>query len=562
MSNPVLYRFIREDTQLISPDFWEQFGNISLGLLRTAFGQTVTVRSLTHSVAQFDFTPTTTSTLDKVCAVAGFILILPLSVTGSILGYLAMKGSRSYQKMAAAYHTSRRLNVANSVTPQQVSEMQITQTETPTQIQPCVAVHSMVNSAIAQEAREAEIEEETKFQIPYRLLELKETHLTACGELTKKGVYPMEDKTLMIRWLGERKAKKSLDTMKKVAEKLAEQKSLWLYVPAANCSGNCLIEEDLSVVSTNGPAFFYKTDQGLLYSMSTYALHPERFNDAVRELFLFGLQAHLPLGSDDPHPIAEGDNIFYRYDHFFMYIDKRGKGRIGLTCADQISFDPEKDDSQLLKFVRFFPYHLNLIKETAKRSNISFEETTFDIAAEKGRKYLEGSIFSHRDWLNQKKLTNHLEIFTLSVEREQELTTFCQNNLPENEQMSASNILTTIINGIKSAIQEKQQRQLTQLSRNSSFSVNTMSIAGQISFRSIMIQPPWYQGAEKLKTSDWDALLRESGDSPNRSVVSQFPSQPGAKLSCLVLDELVKGGEIFRVDHTQYPKSKKIWIRY
>lgn len=99
MIDKLLTTFDRSNAQHTA-DFGEKTGNFGLGLLRIAFGRTVTVEKISNDTV---FTTTVHSTIARVVAIAIFILALPLTLLLAGIGCVGTAFSKSHEQIFNSY---------------------------------------------------------------------------------------------------------------------------------------------------------------------------------------------------------------------------------------------------------------------------------------------------------------------------------------------------------------------------------------------------------------------------------------------------------------------------
>lgn len=96
--NKLLINFDRYNQD--QADVGERIGNLCLGLLRIGFGKTVTVKKIGEHT---DFTSVVYSNTSRVAAIGIFILLCPLTIPLTALGFIAVKYSESSKSIFNSY---------------------------------------------------------------------------------------------------------------------------------------------------------------------------------------------------------------------------------------------------------------------------------------------------------------------------------------------------------------------------------------------------------------------------------------------------------------------------
>ena len=294
---------------------------------------------------------------------------------------------------------------------------------------------------------------------------------------------------------------------------------------------------------------------------------PELFNEAVRELTRLYSKIHLSeLVGFRPYTVEENGKKI---------------GKIGLFHLEHIENSPKSYGLKTL--VKIFPLHMDIIKEESGKLKIKFNEDTLEVSALEGKKNLRLGFADHLEWLKRKGVTAHNispQPFQVSSRRAEEITALLEkellklnqgindlfvvrgyqhkpqkNFLTENPEKMAKELAAKysdkIIQCIKDFIEGEQKKQLGKLSNKD------MSESQFLSLRS-----PIIDHAEQFHTGVRDSLQfhpkltftnEESGE--ERDVAVQ--------LVRVIMDELVRGGEIFYFDPVYYTGGHKVcWIRY
>ena len=386
---------------------------------------------------------------------------------------------------------------------------------------------------------------------------------------------PQQMPEVVLKHSGREEAIKRFHEMQEVRSILDSQKSCHLVIPQANLYEDFLVEKRLPI---NVDSYA---------NMELYLSNPTRFDEPVRELTrLFSkiyirklvIQVRNPLGH------IHGVEDFVCYDNLPLYLVEKNEkieGRIGLIDLEDFENSPSPQGLETL--VRIFPLHLEIVKEEASKLKMEFNEGVLEAAAEKGKIYLQVGFTDHLRWLEQKNVDfNNIssQPFQVSQEREKELTTILEQELlklnqgvsdlhtgweeylqtkdfiTENPEAVAKDlaaiILPLIITRINSLIKRHQNRQLSKLLGQKT------TKAQLISFRSVEInRSQFYQ--------DIDEALSEH---EKIKFKSEYPSRESTNISeqlaCLILKNLVKGGEIFYFDpgHYSFRHRDRCWVRF
>lgn len=275
----------------------------------------------------------------------------------------------------------------------------------------------------------------------------------------KTPVYlPKDMPSVILKRSGRREAIARFHQMQQVRSVLSKQNTTHLKIPRANLCQNFLVEERLPIRASS------------IHNMGVYALQPELFDEAVREMTRFFSVLHLGdlIGRDRGwFGDIEGINDQVRYDNLPLYIvEKNGKkeGMIGLIDLEQSGDGPSPD--ALAELARIFPYHVDVIQDEARRLNLPIDEQAIKSAADKGKKYLDVAFNEHRQWLEKKKVSTlrNSQAFSVGpqtteklVERVKKELLFIHPELKVTQEDELANLVEEIINLMKSRMDTAQQ---------------------------------------------------------------------------------------------------------
>ncbi len=556
----------------------EKIGNVGLGLLHIGFGQTVTVNKISSHGGVF--TKKSYPTRAKVAAVALFILAFPITIPLAVIGCIGVAFSKSYREVFNLYNQikeksvilGKKSNVKNAKSGKKI--LPLSHSNTPED----KAATSIQKHFRGYLARRPFLSNHLypQYRVLWDQAEGAGARLIPRAETGNTEVFlPQQMPEVALKHSGREKAIERFHQMQEVRAVLYSQKSSHLIIPEANLCQNFLVEKRLPV---NVDSYA---------NMQIYLSDPKRFDEPVRELTrlfstidigdLIALPASSPLGQ------ISGDEV--RYDNLPLYlVEKNGKteGKIGLIDLECFKNSPSTNGLKTL--VRIFPLHLDVIKEEATKLKMEFNEGILEAAAEKGKKYLEIGFAGHLKWLKQKGIdTNHLssQPFQVSPQRKKELITviekellklnqgvneFCsrswvssdtiaKNFFIENPEATAKELAATIlplmIGRIKTNIEEHQNEQLNK------FLNEKMTEAQLIRSRSFEIERiKFYKDVfEETRVAYEKLKLKKISIEEERDLSDQ--------LLCVVLENLVKGGELFYFDPGHYSGfSRKCWIRF
>lgn len=358
---------------------------------------------------------------------------------------------------------------------------------------------------------------------------------------------PQEMPGIVLKNSGRECAIRRFHQMQQVRSILVEQNSSHLIIPKANLCQEFLVEERLPI----------NTDS--YHNMALYLAQPELFDEAVREftrLFSRAYLADLVGYQADPLANIAGVRDGVRYDNLPLYVvEKMGKkvGNIGLIDLENLTL--KQNFSCLETLVRIFPYHLDVIINEARKLEIEIDEEVLNEYADKGKKFLQVGFGNHLEWLKQKGVTPEmafhidsqrltdmvvlLEKEFLKDDREMQylmISFFCSNKTPgEIAKELAGRIAPLIIGNVKEIIDMAQNIRLHGRSDQS------------------------YTEADLVRTRS-PVIGRQALYKGMDPVILKNPSN-ALRLVCVVMEELVKGGELFYFDPVKNARDY-CWIRY
>lgn len=270
---------------------------------------------------------------------------------------------------------------------------------------------------------------------------------------------PKEMPSVVLKRSGRRQAIGRFHQMQQVRSVLSKQNATHLKIPRANLCQNFLIEERLPIRASS------------IHNMGVYALQPELFDEAVREMTRFFSAMSLgDLISRDKGWFGdiEGVDDQVRYDNLPLYIvEKNGKkeGMLGLIDLEQSKSGPSP--GALAELARIFPYHVDVIKDEAGRLNLPIDEKGIQAAANKGKKYLDVAFNKHHQWLKKKNVPTlkDAQAFSVSpqtmeklIDRVKKEFVSIHPKLKVTQEDELANLVGQIINLIKAKIDIAQEK--------------------------------------------------------------------------------------------------------
>lgn len=380
----------------------------------------------------------------------------------------------------------------------------------------------------------------------------------------KTTVYlPQEMPGIVLKNSGRECAIRRFHQMQQVRSILVEQNSSHLIIPKANLCQEFLVEERLPI----------NTDS--YHNMALYLAKPELFDEAVREFTRLFSRAYLAdLVGYVRHPLVNIAGVMdvVRYDNLPLYVvEKMGQkvGNIGLIDLEHLRLEPDFRCLQTL--VRIFPHHLDIIINEARKLEIEIEidKELLNKYAEKGKKYLQVGFGNHLAWLKQKGVTPETG-FHIDAQRVTDIAVLLEKELLKTDRKMqnlmtpfmcvgkasktrsdiakelAGRMVPLIIGNLKEVIVEAQNRGLHGRSDQS------------------------FTEADLVRTRSPE-ILRHALYKGMNPVILKSPKS-ALRLVCFVMEELVKGGELFYFDTlggqlflcgpVKKSKGNSCWIRY
>lgn len=529
--------FYRDNNIEKKADIAEQLGNFGLGLLRIGFGKTVYVKK--NSPDSIEYTEYVHSTAHRIAAIALFVLAFPLTIPLALLGRVGLGVSKSYGRMFYAY----------------------------LHLQPKQAAAIKIQKIVrGYQARKAFLSRDHYPQ--YRSVCSKITTQPASTPTATGGrttVYlPPEMGEIVLKDSGRRPAIKRFQQMQEVRSILQAQHSSHLIIPKANLYTHFLVEQRLPI---NVDSYC---------NMALYLGEPKLFDAAVRELtrlfskmFLADIVGHqlLPLG----HLPGVGDYV--RYDNIPLFIvekDGTRQGCVGLIDLEHMEGSP--NPKGLATLARIFPLHVDLIAQEARKLHMGVDDVALRAAAERGRIYLKLGYTDHLEWLKQKGAPYP---FTVGPERKEELIRLLEkevltlnqginglyarkrylnyyppkNFIVGNPAEVAKELAEKSVPAILKSLEEILERQYQNIS------MQEMSDPQLVRQRSVVVK--------RTELSEQVESLIKNSQIKFESLSNMCRKEVAEQLAHVVVEELVKGGEMYYFDPAYYSGGHDLcWLRY
>ncbi len=217
-------------------------------------------------------------------------------------------------------------------------------------------------------------------------------------------VYLPPELPFVLKQTGSPYNKTRFDKMKVGREVCNNSNYSHLIIPEARVYKNFIIEHRLPILE----AYDKKALIGF------YVENKELFSKAVREFTGFLCQAHLPditsgMTRDPFYSLCEAD-LLIRHDNVALYLEN-GVGKIGLIDVENLLLIPKTLQKRealraCQETVRFFPYHLEVIIEAAKKFDPDIESHRPVLEKERERllKFFKKAYFEHLEFINLKNI--------------------------------------------------------------------------------------------------------------------------------------------------------------
>jgi len=545
--NKILIQFNRSNLVENNTDIGEKIGNAGLGLLRIGFGHTVTVEQGSTD-QEVSFTQAKYSAVVRIAASVLCVLIFPITLISASVGYVGMAFSKSYQKIFHVYNQQDKAAI---------------------KIQKCFCQYLERQSCLPGGLS-------SRHRVQCERIERFGSSSIPRAEGGSTAVYlPESMPDVVLKRSGKEHAIRRLHQMQEVRSVLRSQQSRYLIIPRASVYRGFLVEQRLPI------------NVNEYHNMGLYLSNPHLFDEPIREMVrLFSRRYLGDLVGDQLHPLGHIDGVedYVRYDNLPLYIVEIGgrkEGRIGLIDLEHIHNSPSSKG--LVTLGRIFPLHSDLIRDEAKKLNMKVDENSFHAAVEKGRKFLKIGFTDHLEWLQRKgiSINNPTQSFQVNPLRVEELTTLLQQkllelhqgesrqsllkkedsiknsknlftkNLDEAAREVAGRVVSFTVSYIQSQIEKQQKKQLSQLLDQEEWTEAQLidrrsSISSRRKLDQAILQLISQRRAEFVKNRWWGdkmSVAREMTDT--------------------LMDDLVKGGEIFCYDPIHYSRASGLcWVRY
>jgi hypothetical protein len=437
----------------IPADMGQKLGHVGLGLLRIGFGKTIRVTNLPNNTA---FENLKYSPILRIVAIALFIIAYKATLPLVLIGLLGRVCSTSHSATFDRYMEKKRID------------------EAATTIQKMIRGH---------QTRKAHLPQSLYPKYRQEVLRIHETNEPRAPLPGLAPVYlPQVMPDVILKKCGRRKAVDRFHQMQVMRSILQSQHCTHLVVPEANLCEEYLIEKRLPI------------NPNLYHNMALYLSQPRSFDQAVRELTRVFSKATINdlifTHNKGKHFLSYLDcnTGTIRFDNLPLYIvEENGKqvGKIGLIDLDK--FTEESNPENLHILAQIFPYHLDTIKEEARKLRMEFVDSELDGKAEDGKRYFQLAYVDYFQWQHQKGISASSPLFSINSERiatlitlvEQELLNLTQgklgirdwngdllgynfltNNLEQTARELAHNYTASIINNLTNLAQAAYEKAL------------------------------------------------------------------------------------------------------
>lgn len=389
----------------------------------------------------------------------------------------------------------------------------------------------------------------------------------------KTHVYlPSSHPEIILKASGEG-SKDRLNKMLDVRQALKDLECPHLIIPKAISCNGFLIEDRLPITIDS------------FHNMHCYTSAPELFDAAVQEMVRLSSKYHLTdLVNSQKNPLSHITDVddFVRYDNIPLYlITENGKtqGVVGLIDLEHIN--DSVSGEALPSLVRIFPLHYQVIKDEAARLGMTFDENELNAAQAKGNKYLQVGYLDHSNYLKGKAVSKKSSEWSIDVASERfekingllkkELLNISngesdvfnseefivpppRNFLFGNAEFSAGKLSEKISPIIVSNIRKAANNYL--IKEGCGKDLESLGEDQMVSLRSILVKrSEFYHGVKEV--------LNESSLLIDVDKIAEFENDIAEQLANVVINELVRGGEILDYDPAYYTGLTNIcWLRY
>jgi hypothetical protein len=394
----------------IPGDMGQKLGHIGLGLLQIGFGKTIQVTNAPNKTL---FENTNYSFAKRIVTIALFIFAYKVTVPLALIGLAGRACSISHALTYNRYLENR--EVAATKFQKIVRGYQARKNyNTLKNEKAATTIQQLLQ---AYKSRQKLLSKKYGAQIK----KISEAPQASGG---KTAVYlPPEMPEVVFKASGRRAAIDRLYQMKAMQSVLDEQKCTHLVVPKANLYRNFLVEDRLPI----------KPDD--YHNMALYLSQPKLFDEAVRELTrVFSKVTIYDLtkahgSSSHPHNHLDCKFGSIRYDNLPLYVVEENGTQVGkFGLIDLESLREGGGSGNLRDLAQMFPYHLEVIKQEARRLNMEFVDSELDGIAEEGKIFFKLAYQDYSQWIQRKGNSasssplqigpEQIAVFTNIVERE------------------------------------------------------------------------------------------------------------------------------------------------
>ena len=367
--------------------------------------------------------------------------------------------------------------------------------------------------------------------------------------------------------------KDRLNKMREVRQTINELECSHLIIPKAISFNGFLIEDRLPI-NTNS-----------FHNMHHYTSSPNLFDNAVKEMVRLSSKYYLSdLVNSQRIPLGHiaDVNDFVRYDNIPLYLvteNGQTRGVIGLIDLEHIT--TAVNGEALPSLVRIFPLHSQLIKTEAARLGMTFDDDELQAAELKGNKYLQVGYLNHLNHLKKKEVSNNSHDWSIDISSErfndlnnkleEELLKmhsgecdalnseeflvdtpkdFLVGNIKSSAKALSEKISPIIIANIRQAAKdyinkEGSNKDLTNLEYDQMISLRSLHIKRNLLHKGVM------------------EAIHESPSLIDGLKIDEMDTEVAEQLAHVVINELIRGGEILDYDPADYMGYNSIcWLRY
>lgn len=301
---------------------------------------------------------------------------------------------------------------------------------------PAIIHHAEADKTIQRRLRELldrrQVRLNRRHLLPYDLFQntiqmfeqLKNTQETMPKAINgKTPVFLPKGLPVVIKMTGSPTNQKRFDQMKEAREICEANHTQNLCIPTARVYQDMLIESRVPI-----------TEFEIRNSIGLYIENLDKFDQAAAELTLFLCDSTIQdlIGGAECIWNSLSKTSTPRFDNLCIYLED-GIGKIGLIDLEKLSMFPGPCQDACRIAFSFFPFHFDIIMNTAKTFDPSIEKLRPTLEKEKNEilQFFNNVYINHRDFLRRSgiSLENPTQPKQLTEERRQKIVDAAKNKL-------------------------------------------------------------------------------------------------------------------------------------